>query len=82
MFCILQYRSLSISEQKLLGTMGIQEKDLVKCFVERPKLVSSFLSVITGKNKKIIVTGLSLVPFISFTCLFVTLKVGCNIFIF
>uniref|UniRef100_A0A0M3IVU5 DEAD domain-containing protein n=1 Tax=Ascaris lumbricoides TaxID=6252 RepID=A0A0M3IVU5_ASCLU len=33
-----EYRSLSISEQKLLGTMGIQEKDLVKCFVERPKL--------------------------------------------
>uniref|UniRef100_A0A915C1D9 Helicase POLQ-like n=1 Tax=Parascaris univalens TaxID=6257 RepID=A0A915C1D9_PARUN len=33
-----EYRSLSISEQKLLGTMGVQEKDLVKCFVERPKL--------------------------------------------
>ncbi|KHN75443.1 Helicase POLQ-like [Toxocara canis] len=33
-----EYRSLSTSEQQLLGTMGIQERCLVKYFVERPKL--------------------------------------------
>lgn len=38
--CALQYKTLPKSEQSLLARLGLSDKQLIRCFIDRPKSAS------------------------------------------